>query len=222
MEFESNTEFETNAEVETNAEIETITEFEEITEFEDMKIIWDSQNEEKLYAINESALYAQIKRKGKSVTRTLQRFEVIMVAANLAVGIGLIAVTFMKNAAAYEYATPAVYLAYAILALVWRHTRRQEDVSFEETMLGELDKAIWQINYLIKRSRELILWYLLPLALLIGGMMLYEGKPLFALAIIAVMGLAGLVTDRWEIKRCYLPKKHSLESLRAKLVAADA
>lgn len=200
---------------------ETNSEFDEMMEFAEMKIIWDSQNEEKLYAINENALYTQIKRKGKSVSRLLQRFEFIMVAANLLVAVMLIVVEFLNNGEPYEYVLPGIYLAYALLALVWRWTRKQEDTHFAPTMLGELDKAIWQINYLIRRSRDLLLWYLLPLALFIGGTLLYEGQPLFALAVVLVMGLAGFFTDRWEIRKCYMPQKHSLESLRTTLLAAE-
>ncbi|MEZ4737361.1 MAG: hypothetical protein R3E79_60565 [Caldilineaceae bacterium] len=59
-----------------------------------MKVIWDSQNEEKLYAINEDALYAQIKRKGKAVNRSLQRFEMVMIGVNVLVAIALIVAEF--------------------------------------------------------------------------------------------------------------------------------
>ena len=37
-----------------------------------------------------------------------------------------------------------------------------------------------------------------------------------------VMGGACFVTDRWEIKKCYLPQKQSHEALRATLTAAEA
>lgn len=198
-----------------------ITDFENMKEFDDMKIIWDSQNEEKLYAINENALYKQIKRKGNSVSRLLQRFEFVMVGVNLLVAGFLVVATLFNDSDPFEYLLPFIYLAYAIIFFAWRRGRRQDDAHFEPTMLGELDKAIWQINYLIRRTRELMIWYLAPLALFVGGMMLYEGQPLFALAILIVMGGAGLLTDRWEIKRCYLPKKQSLEALRATLVGAE-
>jgi len=48
---------------------------------------------------------------------------------------------------------------------------------------------------------------------------IYAGQPLFTLAIIFVMGGACFLTDRWEIKKCYLPQKQSLELLRATLAA---
>jgi len=52
--------------------------------------------------------------------------------------------------------------------------------------------------------------------------MLYKGQLLFAFVIILLMSATGFFTDRWEIKRCYLPQKQSLESLRTKLTAAEA
>ena len=54
-------------------------------EFDEMKVIWDSQNNEKLYAINESTLFEQIKRKGRSVARMLNFFDVMMFGVNFAV-----------------------------------------------------------------------------------------------------------------------------------------
>lgn len=199
--------------------VENDSSFDEMMEFTEMKIIWDSQNEEKLYAINESALYAQIKKKSKAVNGLLRRFEVVLIGVNVLTAVVLLVSALLNDLDAFHYLTPVVYLAYALVAVVWRRNRRQKDVHFMPTMLGELDRAIWQINYLIRRSRELLFIYLLPVALLCMGQLLYEGLPLFALAIVFVMGGAGFFTDRWEIKRCYLPQKQSLESLRATLAA---
>lgn len=201
-------------------DLESISDFEEM-EFDEMKVIWDSQNEEKLYAINEQALYAQIQRKGKSVRRLLQRFELVMVGVNTLVGIVLFGVAWINESPFYAYLLALAYLVYAVVAWVWRRSRRQQDVRFDSTMLGELDKAIWQVNYMIKRNYELMLWYLIPLTLVMIAYLLYEGMPLLALAIGVVMGLSGFVTDRWEIKRDLLPKKESLESLRTTLTAAE-
>ena len=202
--------------------VENSRDFEELMEFAEMKIIWDSQHEEKLYAINEGALYAQIKRKGQSVGRLLRRFEVVIIGVNVLTAVVLLVTALLNELDVFYYLTPVLYLAYAAVALVWWWNRRQKDVHFMPTMLGELDKAIWQINYLIRRSRELIFIYMLPMALLLGGKLFYDGQPLFGLALLLVMGGACFVTDRWEIKKCYLPQKQSLEALRATLTAAEA
>ncbi|MBX3013957.1 MAG: hypothetical protein KF832_20715 [Caldilineaceae bacterium] len=202
--------------------VENNSDFDEMMEFTEMKVIWDSQNEEKLYAINEDALYEQIKRKGKAVGRLLRRFEVVIIGINVLTAVVLLVTALINDTGAFYYLTPVLYLAYALVALVWRRNRRQQDLHFMPTMLGELDKAIWQINYLISRSRELIFIYMLPMALLFTGKLLYDGQPYLALAMLLLMGGACFVTDRWEIKRCYEPQKESLESLRATLTAAEA
>ncbi len=202
--------------------LENQNEFAEMMEFTEMKVIWDSQNGERLYAINESALYQQIKGKGKTIARLLRRFELVMIGVNILVGILLTGVAWLNGSAFYAYLLPMLYMGYALVAWLWRRGRRQQDVHFEPTMLGDLDKAIWRINYLIRRSHELMLWYLVPLTVAMAGYLLYEGSPFFALATVAVMALSGFATDRWEIKRCYLPQKAALESLRSTLLAAEA
>lgn len=191
-------------------------------EFEDMQVIWNSQNNEKLYAINEAALYEQIKRKGKSVDRLLEMSQLVMIAVNLFVGIFLIIDAWRDNGELYEYILPAMYLAYFIGAIVFRLVRRKEQVRFEETMLGELDKAIWQADYLIKQGYTLIKWYLLPLMLAASGSMLYNGKPFWALGMFVFMAGASYLSHYWEIERCYVPKKRELEGLREKLVEPES
>ncbi|MCB0128653.1 MAG: hypothetical protein KDE58_40585 [Caldilineaceae bacterium] len=190
-------------------------------ELEDIKVVWDSQNEEKLYALDERALYKQIKRKGKSISRWLQHFEMLMIGVNVVVAVILMAVEFLNGGELYGYLLSGVYLAYAVLATIWRQTRRQQDSLFEQTMMGELNKTIWQANYLIERSRGLTWWYLLPLMILIAVQMLYSGQPLFTLAFILMMGGVSILAARWEIKKKYLPQKQSLESLRATLLRAE-
>ncbi len=190
-------------------------------EFEDMQVIWNSQNNEKLYAINEAALYEQIKRKGKSVNHLLEMSQLVMIAVNLFVGILLIVEAWYDDGQAYEYILPAMYLAYLIGAIILRVVRRKEQVRFEETMLGELDKAIWQADYLIKQGYTLIKWYLVPLMLVTSGTMLYNGKPFWALGIFIFMAAASYFSHYWEIQRCYVPKKRELEGLREKLVEPE-
>lgn len=187
-----------------------------------MKVIWDSQNEEKLYAINEDALYAQIKRKGESVNRSLQRFEMVMIGVNVLVAIALIVAEFPYDGDLYGLLLPNIHIAYAVLAIILRRARRQQERLFAQSMMGELDKAIWQANYLIKRSRELIWWYLLPLIILTAGELFFNGQLLFAFAIVLVMGGVGVFGARWEVKQTYLPRKESLESLRITLQSAAA
>lgn len=194
-------------------------------EFEDMKLIWDSQNNEPLYAINQEVLHNRIQDKGKSVTRLINRFDLLMVGVNLLVGVILIVDAFRENGAAYEYVLPVLYIAFFFYSLYRRYARHQDSGVFEPTILGDLEKAIWQVDYLIKQTRDMIWWYLLPILLVAFTTILlnsnsYRGR------VISIVGLVVAVPicyygSRWEANKCYLPKKRELESLQEMLLQAE-
>lgn len=190
-------------------------------DFEDIQVIWNSQQEETLYAINEAALYKQIKRKGQSVNRLLNLFELMMITANFIVGIVLVIDVVRDSGEMYDYILPAMYLAYSVGAVVFWLMRRKEEMRFDETILGTLDKAIWQINYLIKQAHTMIQWYAFPLMLMVALTMFYNAKPFWGLGFIFVVLPATYFGGRWEINKCYVPKKRALEALREKLIAPE-
>lgn len=210
--------------VKTGQNFEDFIEFVEITGNKGLKVIWDRQNEEKLYALNENVLYQQIKRKRKSISRLLLRSEVGVIGINLLVAIILVFAAYLNNSGPDEYLLASIFLAYAVFGIVLRQKRVQTDadVSFDRNIMGELDKAIWQINYLVKHSHQQIRWYMLPLTAIIAGKLLYDGLPLAALAVILVMGGAGVGTQWWQIYKKYLPQKESLVLLRTTLISTGA
>jgi hypothetical protein len=187
-------------------------------EFEEMQIIWNTQNDEKLYAINETALHAQIKRKAQSIDRKLTFIEYMMIGVNLVVGIVLIVETLADNEQALQFIFPALYLGYSCYALYRRLARQKEVVRFDETMLGELDKALGQTDYLIQQSWSMIQWYLLPLLIAFSIFAFFNAKLVWAAAMMFVLLPATYFGTRWEINKFYLPKKRSLEALREKLL----
>lgn len=187
-------------------------------EFDEMKVIWDTQKNEKLYVINEEALYGQIRRKSRSVNRMMQIVEWIMIAVNLLVGIVLVADAVLDNEPAYAYSFPALYFLYFGVAVYAQQRRKQAEHGFAPTLIGELDKALWQVNHLIHQSRRMILWYLLPIVA-VGSLLTWlNGKPMWTLAMILLLP-ATYFASGWEINKFYLPKKRSLESLRETILA---
>src|ERR1044071_4797253 len=58
-------------------------------EFSEMKIIWDSQNQEPLYAMNEAALHSIVQRKNQEWNRCLAR------CFALEIGVGLFCAVLM-------------------------------------------------------------------------------------------------------------------------------
>ncbi len=189
-------------------------------EFEAMQIIWDRQTDEKMYAIDESALHAQIKAKSQSIERKVDLFEWIMIGVNLIVAIVLVIDAVRDMNLWFEYLPAAAYLGFAVYSVYRRLARRRDEIHFDETMLGELDKAIWRINYLITQTRTIIFWYLVPLMLVFALTAVLNARLWWAIGLpLALLPLTYLAS-RWEIRRFYLPKKKAMESLREKLLAA--
>ncbi len=191
-------------------------------EFDEMKVIWDNQNNEKLYAVNEDALYTQIKNKGRSVNRLMNFVEMMMIAVNFGVGLVLFADAWTDGGSEFRYVMPILYILFSFYGLYRRITRRQEEVRFDQTIIGELDKAIWQIDYLIAQGRSIIFWYVLPLALAFSVVMILDGKLLWAIGISAMLFFASYFGAGWETRKWYLPKKKDLESLREMLLAVPS
>ncbi len=185
--------------------------------FKELQAVWDSQNDEELYTINKEALYAQIKEKGKSVSHKLNIVEWAMFIGNLIVGIVLFADEFLGKGRAYHYILPAMYIFFSISTVVLRQVRQKEELQFELTMMGELNKAISQIEYLIKRGRSMMTWYMLPLMTVLTVTLFLDSKLLWALGTIAIAAPVTYFGGCCEINKWYLPKKRELLSLREKL-----
>jgi hypothetical protein len=118
----------------------------------------------------------------------------------------------------YEFAVPALYLAYFAIAVYAQQARKRAEVGFAPTLLGELEKALWQVNQLIRQSRRMIFWYLLPIVAVSSLVTSLNGKPMWTLALILLLP-ATYFASGWEINKFYTPKKRSLESLRETLLA---
>lgn len=187
-------------------------------DFEELQIIWNNQNHEKMYAINENALHAYIKQKGQSILHLLNLFEFILIGVNLFVGILLMVKSLDNDNPSTQSILAAFYLAFAVYSFIRRLTRRNEEKPFAQTIVGELDKAIWRVDYLMRQGKNVIIWYLAPLAVILGIMSFFDTKRLlWAFGMMVVVIVATYFAYRWENKKFHLPNKHNLEILREKL-----
>ncbi|MGB1250210.1 MAG: hypothetical protein ACPG8W_06210 [Candidatus Promineifilaceae bacterium] len=182
-----------------------------------MQVIWNSQNNEKLYAINEETLHKQIQQKSRSVNQKVEKAEWGLIAMNLIVALILIGDTIVQNESAAQYIPAVAYLGFGIFGLVRRLSRQKKLVSFDASVLGQLNKAISQMTYLIEQSTFMMRWYVLPLVAMFLIDAYSNGSPFWLWTI--YLGLIPLAYfgGRWEINRWYIPKKHRLESLRETL-----
>ena len=123
-----------------------------------------------------------------------------------------------NNSPLWQIVLPGSYLFYGVGMLVWRLWRLQQQKSFPATMLGDLDKALWQADYLTKINNRLIVFYLLPLCVIASVYLIGDGEWVIALIMNLVLPTVGYFGTRWENRKWHEPKKAELLSLREKLL----
>jgi ABC-type uncharacterized transport system permease subunit len=186
--------------------------------FEDMKKIWDTQNNQPLYVIDEAALGRSINAKKNSTKKTTSLTEWVLIMANLFGGSVIMVTSYLKNYTNLAaLAMGIMMLLTAVYLFVLRTRRIRRDHQFDSSILGDLNNAIENINYRVSLSRSMI-WY--------GGLVaiftLYsvidsEKSTAFILAVSAFF-VVGLFLSRLEYKYLHLGKKNKLLALKDKLI----
>ena len=215
-------------------------------EFSEMKIIWDSQNQEPLYAMNEAALQAIIRRRNQESERCLSRCFAIEITVGVICGalMFLCAGTLLVSGPALLAALPRMKTAasvWDILALVaaggiWfyysaymylarkRQQRRVE--TFDSSLRGNLERSLSQTDFQIALARDIVLWGLVPVWLagalwVVTLLHLKAAPPTWAYVVMAALLIGSLavvvVRKQRSITTRFEPRKRELESLRAKL-----
>ena len=189
-------------------------------DFKEMKVIWDSQNDEPLYAINQEGLRRTIRQKARNFKRYVLLFEVIMTSVALLMAGMYIKDPLLQGEHPHRLASGfMLFGAFVYFSLsIFRRMRREQ--SFDSSLFGDLEKAIWQVDYHISRTIGLRLGFIIPmmLAFVLDAVFLYTARPIWMyVCAFSVMGAAYWAIDR-EVRCMYHPQKRKLEALREKLV----
>lgn len=185
-------------------------------EFEEMKRIWDSQNNEPVYAINEEALRKRIADKKKHVSYTTGLSELIIIGANiLAAGIVVVSGALKGESNTFVYLLTIVMILTAVFMTISRVRRMRSENRFESTMLGDLDHAIANARYQVWLGRA-GQWGLLPIALFTTLSAWQDGTTWWKLLLVLAFFIGGYFLSGKEYK--YVKhKKDKLEALRDNL-----
>ena len=186
-------------------------------EFEEMKKIWDSQNNQPMFVIDERTLHQQVERKVKTTKRSANMMETGLITINVFVIIYLIIDALIDNAGWYQYLTVGAVILVSIYVATGRIRRKKKEKRFDQTLLGSLESAISDIDYLIKRGKTFVWWYILPFAITTAISLYYNTRTAWVWLGITVLFAFASWLPKWEIRKCHLPKKRALESLRKTL-----
>lgn len=188
-------------------------------DFEEMQVIWDSQKERPMYALDLNALHASVKRKGRRIAWNVNAFELGLTAISVVTATILAAEPILEGTDLHKLFGAGLMLAVAAYVLVGRVRRRARERDTGSSLVGDLEHAISQVDYLIARVRTFQWWFILPAFLFIAlkFALAYDTKPAWVwLSFLLIMAL-GYSMARLELRCLHLPKKRDLEALRAKL-----
>ena len=166
-------------------------------EFEEMKKIWDAQNNQPLYVMDEKALYIRIQSKMNSLLHVTSTSELGLIVINLFTGIVLIGRNSFARGPNIFLIIEAAWMFGIVAYLIISRIRRIKASSrFTRSINGDLNHAISLTAYQMRLS-QIICWNFLPMGLIMIGSGWEAGKLLKVGALILVSyALAFYVTQQ--------------------------
>jgi hypothetical protein len=218
--------------------------------FEELQLVWNSQNQEPLYVVNEARLHTLVrKRKDEELRRTAFRHGLETVV-NATFGVVMLALgvlllwgdpawfensRWVRGPVAPWHAAAAFGAGLAWLfcaAYMWGIRRRQmrREEHFALTVQGDLDRALAHLDFQIHIARRIVWWGLIPAwfaAGLFSWVLLHlRNIPAWGYWVMALMmGVTFVVILGWQfyaIRWIYRPRQRELEVLRTKLTNPEA
>ena len=185
-------------------------------EFDEMKKIWDAQNNQPLYVIDEKALHNRIQSKMNSVLRLTSIREWSLIMVNLGAGFILFGLNpFKPGANIFLYLEAAWMFAMVVYFAVSRIRRIRASRRFDRSIHGDLNHAISLASYQMRIS-QIIRWNLLPM----GAIMIFSGwesGQLFKVSVIILVSYTLAFYGTSKGYRMNKRRKRELQVLKEKL-----
>ena len=190
-------------------------------EFDEMKKIWDGQNNQPLYTIDEKALQKRIQRKRHSFFVNISEWILIIGYFGAAIVLAGLNRFVLPKANIFLYLEAAWMFAIVVYFVVVHIRRIKAGRRFDRSIHGDLDHAIHLINYQMRIS-QITRWNLLPMgALMILAFSGWEARKLFEIsaAILVVYTLTFYASSKGI--RANERRKRALQVLKEKLEAGS-
>ena len=186
-------------------------------EIEQLQKIWNEQNGETMYAINENALHQSITRKKDAGSRRMTIVEISLMIINSITGITLLIQAYLGNKGLWGYPLGLIMLTTVAFLWFYRQRRLRRERTFDRSMVGELDHAIANADSIIQIATMMIKYYLLPVGLFSVVKMSILGAPLEKWLLVTGAYLLAFILIYYERRVCHIPRKEKLIRLKKKL-----
>ncbi|MFT3701750.1 MAG: hypothetical protein QM802_05245 [Agriterribacter sp.] len=188
-------------------------------EFDELKKIWDTQNNQPLYVIDEKALHNRIQSKMKAVLHLTSISEWLLILINLVTGVILLRSNSVKPGSNIFLCLEAVWMFGIVVYLAISRIRRiKASRRFDRSIHGDLNHAISLASYQMRIS-QIIRWNFLPMGIIMILSGWEAGKLISVGAVILVsFTLAFYVTSKGY--NANKKRKRELQGLKEKLETA--
>jgi len=185
-------------------------------EFEEMKKIWDTQNNEALFVINERALHNRILSKKATAGHVANISELLLILVNAGAGIlMLVLATTKPGGNLFLYLMAMWMLVTMLFVLMNRIRRKKEENKFDRTMIGDLNHAIATATYQVRLS-QLMRWNILPIGIFLLLSIWENSKAGWIVVLLLILFSLTHYLSGWE-HNIYVVRKRGLEMLYKKL-----
>ena len=185
-------------------------------EFDEMKKIWDAQNHELLYAINETALHNRVLSKKKKAHHITNFSELFIMIVYTISGSLIFWVNYSKPVGNISlYLLTAWMYGSVLYVLISRFRRINGDSHFDRSLRGDLDHAVSVAAYQVRLS-QISLWSVLPMGILLLLGVWEGGKSIWVAGLVLISFGLSYYAGTWE-HGLYKARKRELEILKDKL-----
>jgi hypothetical protein len=184
-------------------------------EFEELQKIWDTQNNQPLYIINEKALHNRIVTKKHQAVHIASFSEWLLMIVNIAAGTFIFGTNLVQHSWFFMYLLAAWMFGSAIYVMISRLRRLKDQHRYDRSMLGDLQHALAAARYQV-RLAHIMRWNGVPVAGLILLAFWESGKPIWLALVVCLFFILTIYASGWELN-IYKNKKKELEALENKL-----
>lgn len=187
--------------------------------FEDMKKIWDTENQEHVFVLDQGQLSELINSKKINASRTINRIEILLMMVNMFTGVLILVLNVIKvpSTNIFVYLLAAFMFGSAGYIAFNRMRRLKDESRFDRTTLGDLDHAIANATYQANLSWVMLLT-VVPVFALSFLSAFYSNKSPLALIAITILFVVAFFLGRWEHRGWHVARKRRLIAMRNKLV----
>ncbi len=180
-------------------------------EFDEMKKIWDAQNNQSLYTIDEKALHNRIQSKMTKIRRFTTVSDWLLILIYLGTGFVLFRQHPINTGVNIFIYLEIAWMLATVVYLVINHIRRiKAGRRFDRTIHGDLDHAISLANYQLRLS-QFVGWNLLPM----GAIMILSGWEAGKLLKVSIVILLSYTLAFYVVRKGYNANKRRKQSLQA-------